>query len=289
MGYMHIDNLYKNGDILLFKECYAMEKIHGTSAHIGWHDGKLSLFSGGAAHAEFCSLFNLEPVKEKFREFVYKKIIIYGEAYGGKLQGMKETYGDKLKFVAFDIMIDEHWLNVPNAKDVAIEFGLEFVHYDEVEVDIDKLDALASADSVQAIRNGMGPGHIREGIVLRPLIELVRNSGGRIIVKHKNEKFAERMHQPKVKKVETDKLEIMTKAKEIVDEFVVPMRLQHVLDKFPDASIEDTGEIIKAMIEDICREAEGEILVKKEVASAVGRKTALLFKKFLSDKLKGDL
>ena len=30
MGYMHIDNLYKDQRILQFKECYALEKIHGT-------------------------------------------------------------------------------------------------------------------------------------------------------------------------------------------------------------------------------------------------------------------
>jgi hypothetical protein len=30
MGYLHIDNLYKSQDILLFKRCYALEKIHGT-------------------------------------------------------------------------------------------------------------------------------------------------------------------------------------------------------------------------------------------------------------------
>ncbi len=36
MGYMHIDNLYKNQEILMLKECYAMEKIHGSSAHISW-------------------------------------------------------------------------------------------------------------------------------------------------------------------------------------------------------------------------------------------------------------
>jgi hypothetical protein len=29
MGYRHIENLYKNKMILMFKECYAMEKIHG--------------------------------------------------------------------------------------------------------------------------------------------------------------------------------------------------------------------------------------------------------------------
>jgi intein/homing endonuclease len=29
MSYLHINNLYKDREILLFKECYAMEKIHG--------------------------------------------------------------------------------------------------------------------------------------------------------------------------------------------------------------------------------------------------------------------
>lgn len=36
MSYADIENLYKNRRIMLFKECYAMEKIHGTSAHVGW-------------------------------------------------------------------------------------------------------------------------------------------------------------------------------------------------------------------------------------------------------------
>lgn len=28
MGYLHIDNLYKAQEILLFRTCYALEKIH---------------------------------------------------------------------------------------------------------------------------------------------------------------------------------------------------------------------------------------------------------------------
>jgi len=32
MGYLNIDNLYKAQEVLMFRECYAMEKIHGTSA-----------------------------------------------------------------------------------------------------------------------------------------------------------------------------------------------------------------------------------------------------------------
>ena len=36
MAYHHIDNLYRNQDVLLFKEVYALEKIHGTSAHVSF-------------------------------------------------------------------------------------------------------------------------------------------------------------------------------------------------------------------------------------------------------------
>ena len=40
MGYRHIDNLYKDQRILLFRECFALEKIHGTSAHVSWTEAK---------------------------------------------------------------------------------------------------------------------------------------------------------------------------------------------------------------------------------------------------------
>jgi len=70
MGYMHIDNLYKNQDILMFKECYACEKIHGTSAHVSWKNGKLSFFSGGVEYLEFVNLFDQEKLTDKFTELM---------------------------------------------------------------------------------------------------------------------------------------------------------------------------------------------------------------------------
>ena len=30
MGYLHIDNLYRAREILLLREAFALEKIHGT-------------------------------------------------------------------------------------------------------------------------------------------------------------------------------------------------------------------------------------------------------------------
>ena len=285
MSYMHIENLYKNKDILLLKQCYAMEKIHGTSAHISYNkeSNKVNFSAGGEKYENFIKLFDVETITKKFVELGLDKVIIYGEAYGGKCQGMSKTYGKELKFITFEVRIGDNWLCVPQAEAFVKNLGLEFVYYDLVETNVDLLDKLCSADSIQAIRNGCGEGHIREGIVLRPLIELTKNNGDRIIAKHKNEQFSERIKPPKIKSEE--ELQVLTKAKDVVDEWVTEMRLSHVLDNFPNPSIENTSDVIKAMIEDVCREAKDEIVENKAVKSLIGKRTAELFKQRLKSEL----
>lgn len=278
MGYLHIANLYRQQEILLFKEAYAMEKIDGSSAHIIWKDSKLSFFSGCANHNNFISLFNQEDLTQKFiNNFADINIILYGEVYGSKIQGMSNTYGKNLKFIVFDIKIGDNWLSIPQAEELAKSFNLEFVHYVKISTDLESINGQRDADSVQAIRNGMGEGHIREGIVLRPLIEVTKNNGERIICKHKREEFSERQNTPKV--VNPEQLIILQNAKAIADEWVVSNRLEHVLQKLPEAiGMEHTSLVIKAMIEDVLREANGEIIESKEVSSAIGKKAAQLWK-----------
>lgn len=279
MSYMHIENLYKNQTILLFKKCYAMEKIHGSSAHISFkiEGDRLTFFSGGESQDRFENIFNKEELMTKFKELNLNSVTIFGEVYGGKCQGMSETYGKDLRFVAFDVKIGDSWISVPQAESFVKNLNLEFVHYDEVETSIELLDKLASAESIQAIRNGMSNGKKREGIVLRPLIEATLNNGARIIVKHKNQEFSERIKQPRVQ-TEAE-LKVLSEANEIADEWVTEMRLSHVLDKFPNAEIKDTPLIIKAMIEDVFREAKGEIIENNLVEKAISKRVAGLFKK----------
>ena len=50
---MKISNLYRSTDILIFKQCYAMEKIHGSSSHLSWKEGQLYLFPGGEKLEKF--------------------------------------------------------------------------------------------------------------------------------------------------------------------------------------------------------------------------------------------
>ena len=129
MAYLHIDNLYKAQEILAFKECYALEKIHGTSAHIRWDGEVVSFFSGGEKHDSFVLLFDAAELTKSFSENVEMPCVVYGEAYGGKCQGMSKTYGTALRFIAFDVKIGEWWLSVPQAQAFVDTLGLEFVAF----------------------------------------------------------------------------------------------------------------------------------------------------------------
>jgi len=64
------------------------------------------------------------------------------------------------------------------------------------------------------------------------------------------------------------------------------MRLKHVLDKLPQGiNVESTKLVINAMIEDIYREAKGEIVESKEVTKYIGSRTAVLFKKKIQNEM----
>jgi len=286
MGYLHINNLYKEQTILLFKECYAMEKIHGTSAHIGWkfEQKKINYFTG-ENHQVFLSLFDEAFLKAKFEEiFPDQDAVIFGEHYGGKCQGMSHIYGKDSKFIGFDVKVGDIWLNVSNAEDVCKQFDIEFVHYTKIRVDLKNLEIERDEPSVQAVRNGITEPRKREGIVLRPLIEMRTNNGERVICKYKPD---EEMETKTKREISPEQLKVLNDAKEIAEEWVTNKRLEHVLQRFPvDVNMESMGGIIKAMVEDVYREGKDEIVESKEVGKAIGGVTVKLFKAKLQNNLK---
>ena len=283
MGYMHIDNLYKNQSVLMFRECYALEKIHGTSAHVRWADGQVSFFSGGEKYERFTALFDAASLAKKFAEIGFTEAVVYGEAYGGSQQKQAWRYGASLRFVAFDVLVNGKWLEVPVAADVVRRLGLEFVHYARVPTTLPALDAERDAPSAQALRNGLVGEFPREGVVLRPIVELLTKNGSRIIAKHKRDEERETKTPRKV--VNPKELEVLTAADAVAEEWVTPMRLMHVLDKLGNPSIDAMPRVIAAMVEDVEREASGEIVSGKAARKAIGKRTAELFKQKLRDDL----
>lgn len=312
MGYLHINNLYKDDRIFRFDECYALEKIHGTSAHIRFNGrlneaGKLEIkveyFSGGENYEKFKALFNEEELVKKYLDAycgpANHVVTFYGEAYGGKQQGMKDTYGPDLKFIVFDVRTD-HWINVPGAAAWAEMLGLEFVDYVRIPTKLHRIDAERDKPSIQAIRNGIKETKMREGVVLRPLIEQDDDHGDRIITKHKNDAFKETKTQ---RQVDPNKLQILADAIKIAEEWVTPMRLAHVIDRAKGLKQErenaggrvclvkdlitldvtETGVIVGLMLEDVKREAKGEIVESREAMRAIGSATARLFKNWVKE------
>lgn len=284
MGYMHIDNLYKAQTILEFRQCYALEKIHGTSAHIGWKDGAIRFFSGGEKHANFITLFDVPTLEAQFREKFgdVGEVTVNGEAYGGKCQQMSATYGKDLRFVAFDVSINGAWLSVPNAHGFVTQLGLEFVDYALVSTDLDAVNAERDKPSTQAVRNGIAEPKVREGVVLRPLSEFTDHRGNRVIAKHKREEFAER-GRPKVE-LDPSRREQLAGAEAVALEWVTPMRLEHVIDHIlaarddKEIAMRDTPAVIAGMIEDVTREGFGEIEDNQAARKAIGARTVHLFK-----------
>lgn len=275
MAYKHIDNLYKNRAILLFKECYALEKIHGTSAHISWDNGQITFFPGGEKLELFVSLFDEAKLCEAFAALGHPQVTVFGEAYGGKTQGQAWRYGKTFRFIAFEVAVGESWLSVPDAADVAAKLGLEFVSYKRIPAELSAIDAERDAPSEQAKRNGVQGDQPREGVVLRPLEEMVRCNCERVVAKHKREEERE-TRTPRV--VNQQALEVLRQAQAIADEWVTTMRLQHVLDKLGPVGLENMPDVIRAMIEDVTREAKGEIVDSKEARKAIGKAAAKLFK-----------
>jgi len=304
MGYRKTENMYKNTDIInLFRECFALEKIHGTSAHVRWQvtneepDGRLHFFSGGEKHGKFVPLFDQEKLTKEFKQFGLHTqqagITIYGEAYGGKCQGMRETYGDSLKFVAFEVLLGDksapsdslfrpQWLGVESAYEIVTNLGLEFVHFERGPATVEWLNEQRDKDSTQAIRNGCGEGKMSEGVVVRPVVEVSKNGGGRFIVKHKRKEFCETRTPREVTKDPED-LKVLSDAKEVAAEWVTEMRLDHVLDKLRADGVdvtkmEATRQVISEMINDVKVEGDREIEWSKEISTAVGRASVQLYK-----------
>ena len=273
MGYQHIENLYQRVDIL---QCFALEKVHGTSAHLAWKDGRLRYFAGGEKQAKFEASIPISPVTLAARFATTfpgaTAATVFGEAFGGKQQGMGDVYGKTLRFVAFDVRVDGAWLDVPAAEQAVRALGLDFVPYERGPLTLDWLAEQRDRPSLVAEQ----PGARREGIVVRPIRECTYADGGRMIFKYKAEDFRE-TRTPR--DVTPERLVILTEAGAIADEWVVPMRLEHVLQKTPYRTPADTGAVVRAMVEDVRREAATEVAWSQDVERAIGHATCKLLRR----------
>lgn len=288
MGYMHIDNLYKNQTVLEFKEVIVLEKVHGTSTHVAYNrerpEGERLTFHSGGVHPReaFLSTFDAVSLEARFDTLGHERLTVYGEAYGGKLHRGQHQYGPCLRFVAFDVKHNDRWLDVPGAQSITTMLGLPFVPWQVSRAEVPLLDALR--DEPSRLPHLEGQNAWREGIVIRPVREWVDFRGNRVIAKHKRPEMRETKTP---REVSSDALAVEADAHRIAVEWVTPMRMEHVLDRLRAEgvdvkSISATGRVIAAMTEDVLREGAGEIVESRAARKAIGALAARVFRSGLS-------
>ena len=91
------------------------EKIDGTNIRVYW-DGHKVEFGGRTDNAEIPrplldslnKIFGTTEAEELFEQtFGEKNVILFGEGYGGKVQGVGNEYRPDESFILFDVLIGE--------------------------------------------------------------------------------------------------------------------------------------------------------------------------------------
>lgn len=276
----HIENLYKDQTILkLFKECYVSEKIEGATVSLKWeYLTKTFSIEPGPATQEVVRTVIPEDIEELFaKEFPDQDVVIIGELYGDKhyLPKKSAKYKIEIGFIVFKAILNGYWVSMDESAKIADLLSLPFVEYGIYPTDIKILDELRDKYSILGMK-WSGIKVPREGIVIEPLIPM-RIYDNYVIAKHKAK---EERETATIREVSQDKLKVLADAQAIADEWVTPNRLDHVLAKVPNSREKAATQLVmKAMVEDVYREGEGEIVESREATSAIMKKTAELLRK----------
>lgn len=192
----------------------ATEKIHGTHCMITWDTlgndgaGELLVSSKGIGKMGWDLVEDEDNVYWKavraakleavlrwiaYMEPLAERIALYGEVYGPGIQDL--TYGiPEFQFVAFDLRFDDMWINHDRFTDLLVEAQFTAdVHVPRVPVlyygpySYDLLRTCAEGQTVLGYE-----AQIREGLVLRPVVERRKGDGSRVIAKFISESYLTR-------------------------------------------------------------------------------------------------
>lgn len=173
-------------------EWIATEKIDGTNIRVMW-DGFSVTCNGKTDNAQIHAHlvqylyehFTIEKMAAQFgRGFTETddkiQVCLYGEGYGAGIQS-GGYYQEPKRFILFDVLVGETWLERPNVEDVATKLDCPIVPV---------LMRGPLHQMIQKVKEGFNSTvaekeHLAEGLVMRPATELFNRRGERVITKLK--------------------------------------------------------------------------------------------------------
>ena len=167
------------------------EKIHGASARYCWLAGTMHVGSRTEWKREGKDNLWWKVVESypELTEFCRANpdITVYGEVYGN-VQDLKYGAGSgEIRFAVFDLLKGAEWINPAEARQMASTLPWVPLLSDHTLFDLKTILELAEGESLIANAN-----HIREGIVVKPLLERTHPEIGRVCLKVVSNGYLER-------------------------------------------------------------------------------------------------
>ena len=177
-----VDNMRRYAEIFTYGEpVMVTEKIHGANSRYCFLDGRMWCGSRGEWKAKddnnlWWKALAREPSIERFCR-AHPGSVLYGEVYGD-VQSLR--YGcpkGEVRFVAFDVLVEGTWLDAEDGRYLLDNYCVPKVPLLGIlDYDFSELCEMAEGESLIA-------DHLREGIVVKPLVERFHQAIGRVQLK----------------------------------------------------------------------------------------------------------
>ena len=196
--YTEIENLRNFPDVLeADEEVIVTEKLHGTNCRVGMIEGEWMAGSMGVRRKPPTELeertrstywfpTTLAGVRSLLEELskTYRQVILFGEVFGSKIQDLHYSCKGTLGFRAFDLLLDGKYADADAFLTLCETQGVE-----TVPVLYRGPYALETIRELSAGNTTLDGAHIREGVVVKPIMERTNPKVGRVALKYIGDQY----------------------------------------------------------------------------------------------------
>ncbi|MFY9345753.1 MAG: RNA ligase (ATP) [Planctomycetota bacterium] len=194
--YTDLENLRNFPGVLAAgEEVVLTEKVHGTNVRVGLVRGERMAGSHNIRRAEPTERVNenpywlpwtMAPVEALLTHFAKtsERVVLFGEVYGRSVQSFHYGAIDTMQFAAFDLLVGEKFLDWAELQAALRQFAVPAVP----ELWRGPF-ALATVAQHAGGKTTFDAEHIREGVVVRPLVERWDERVGRVVMKYLSDDY----------------------------------------------------------------------------------------------------
>ena len=170
--------------------------VHNSNSRVGIIEGEFMAGSHGLrrmrpenfASSLYWYPLSLPPVREMLEDLAtrYRQVILFGEIYGSKIQSLDYGHKGTMGYRAFDLLVDGKYLSCPAFMLLCAEHGVDTVPpITYIHFNLDAIKGYSQGNTLLMQDNA----HIREGVVVKPMLERSDPKIGRCVLKYVSDQY----------------------------------------------------------------------------------------------------